>query len=119
MEIGGRNVSGGRDKNLCKMTKPPRFGAVLLGIDLDHSVVGEEAEDASHSTEFVNHNDLASVGRGKHRTLGVGVGNLENQVLGIAQSAVFLCVHLVDIESANRNSVSNSHSYHFLSFFVP
>ena len=98
----------------------PSFGAVsLLGVDLDHSVGGEEAEDTSHSPQFVNHNDLASVGRGKHSTLGIGIGNLENQVLGISQRAVFLCVHLVNIEVANCNSVSNSHRYHFLSFFVP
>ena len=97
----------------------PKFGAALLGVDLDHSVLGEESEDASHSPQLVNHDALASVGRGKHSALGIGIGDLQYQVFGISQSAVFTGIHLMDIESANAQGVLDSHSYQFLSFFVP
>jgi hypothetical protein len=91
----------------------------LSGTDLYHSVVGKEAEDASHSPQLVHHNDLTSIGGGKYRALGIGIGNLENQILGIAQSTIFSCVHLVDIESAYAQGVLNFHNYHFLSFLYP
>jgi hypothetical protein len=80
MEVLPALIMGGQ------VIKPPRLEGrlLLLGVDLYHSVLGEEAEDASHSPQLVNHDTLASSGRGKHSAIRVGIGDLENQILGIA-----------------------------------
>jgi hypothetical protein len=81
-----------------------------LGVNFHHSIVGEEAEDTGYPAELINHNDLARIGSRQHSALGIGIGDLENQVLSIAQGTVFGCVHLVYIKVAYAQSVLNLHN---------
>ena len=84
----------------------------LLGVDLDHSVLSQERQNAQNSGEFVNGDTFASVGTLEHDIVIIRLIDFADKIFRITQSCPFGGGELVDSE----NLLFDLHG-DYLSFF--
>jgi hypothetical protein len=83
-----------------------------LGVDLDHSVLSQERQNAQNSGEFVNGDTFTSIGALEHDAVIIRLIDFADKVFRITQSCPFGGGELVDGE----NFLLDLHG-DYLSFF--